>query len=297
MHLTEEDLLNKYISFNKPIPYKSFLIYPIKLKDTYDVQEILNLLQVDKNILGNIELITMSNLRFILMTAYVEDKYRVQLDYLLRVALNINDTQENIKKIILTERYSRIPVYKDNIDNIIGILHTRDYLEQLLQVEFPDLNKLIQPAHFIYRSKKLSSLLSDFKHRRLHIAIVTDDYGGTLGIVTMEDLLEQIVGDIWDEDEEIENKYKKIDDDKFEIIGDMNITDMLDLISKDSKYIVTDSKTVGGWVIEQIGNIPNKNDRFIYKDMTIIIDDIEDKRVNKITISLNDEKNSVILST
>ena len=80
MHLTEEDLLNKYISFNKPIPYKSFLIYPIKLKDTYDVQDILNLLQVDKNILGNIELITMSNLRFILMTAYVEDKYRVQLD-------------------------------------------------------------------------------------------------------------------------------------------------------------------------------------------------------------------------
>ena len=209
------------------------------------------------------------------------------------IALNINDTQENIKKIILTERYSRIPVYKDNIDNIIGILHTRDYLEQLLEMDFPDLNKLIQPAHFIYRSKKLSSLLSDFKHRRLHIAIVTDDYGGTLGIVTMEDLLEQIVGDIWDEDEEIENKYKKIDDNKFEIIGDMNITDMLDLISKDSKYIVTDSKTVGGWVIEQMGNIPNKNDKFIYRDITIIIDDIEDKRVNKITVSFNSDKNTV----
>ena len=73
----------------------------------------------------------------------------------------------------------------------------------------------------------------------------------------------------------------------------MNITDMLDLISKDSKYIVTDSKTVGGWVIEQMGNIPNKNDKFIYRDITIIIDDIEDKRVNKITISLNDEKNAV----
>ena len=70
MHLTEEDLLNKYISFNKPIPYKSFLIYPIKLKDTYDVQDILNLLQIDKNILGNIELITMSNLRFVLMTEH-----------------------------------------------------------------------------------------------------------------------------------------------------------------------------------------------------------------------------------
>ncbi len=208
------------------------------------------------------------------------------------IALNINDDQQNIKEIIMNERYSRIPIYRDNIDNIIGILHTRDYLEQLLKEDFPDLNQLIQPAHFIYRSKKLSSLLADFKHRRLHIAVVTDDYGGTLGIVTMEDLLEQLVGDIWDEDEEIENKYKKIDDNKFEIIGDMNIADMLDLIVKDSKYIVTDSKTVGGWVIEQIGDIPNKNDQFIYNELTITIDDVEDQRVNKVTVFFDPNKNS-----
>ncbi len=208
------------------------------------------------------------------------------------IAININDKQENIKKIIMTERYSRIPIYKDNIDNIIGILHTRDYLEQLLKTDFPNLNQLIQPAHFIYRSKKLSSLLADFKHRRLHIAVVTDDYGGTLGIVTMEDLLEQLVGDIWDEDEEIENKYKKIDDNKFEIIGDMSIVDMLDLISKDNKYIETDSKTVGGWVIEQIGDIPNKNDTFIYRELTITIDEVEDQRVNKVIILFAQNKST-----
>lgn len=207
-------------------------------------------------------------------------------------AINIDDTPEQIKEIVLTERYSRIPVYKENIDNIIGILHTRDYLEQLLKTEYPNLNDLIQPVYFIYRSKKLSALLADFKYKRLHIAVVTDDYGGTLGIVTMEDLLEQLVGDIWDEDEEVENKYKKLSDNKYEIIGDMNINDMLDLIDKNAKYIETDSKSVGGWVIEQIGDIPQKNDSFSYRELHITVNDVEDQRVNKITMLYTPTENS-----
>lgn len=206
-------------------------------------------------------------------------------------AINIDEEAEQIKEIILTERYSRIPVYKENIDNIIGILHTRDYLEELLKTKYPDLNQLIQPAYFIYRSKKLSSLLGDFKYKRLHIAVVTDDYGGTLGIVTMEDLLEQLVGDIWDEDEEVENKYKKLDDNKYEIVGDMNISEMLDLIDKDSKYIETDSKSVGGWIIERIGEIPKKNDSFTYRELTITINDVEDQRINTITMTYTPVKN------
>ncbi len=199
-------------------------------------------------------------------------------------AIDIDDDPAQIKELILTERYSRIPVYKEKIDNIIGILHTRDYLEQLLKQEYPDLNQLIQPAYFIYRSKKLSELLADFKYKRLHIAVVTDDYGGTLGIVTMEDLLEQLVGDIWDEDEEVENKYKKLSENHYEIVGDMNISELLDLIDKDSKYIETDSKSVGGWVIEQIGDIPKKDDKFTYRELTITVDDVEDQRVNTVTL-------------
>ena len=207
-------------------------------------------------------------------------------------AIDIEDDPDKIKQIILTERYSRIPVYKKNVDNIIGVLHTRDYLEQLLKVEYPDITKLIQSVYFIYRSKKLSSLLADFKHKRLHMAIVTDDYGGTMGIVTMEDLLEQLVGDIWDEDEEVENKFKKIADNKYEIAGDMNISDMLDLIDKDVKYIDTDSKSVGGWVIEQIGDIPIQNDKFTYKDLIVMVNDIEDQRINSVTIILGTAENN-----
>lgn len=199
-------------------------------------------------------------------------------------AVNIDDDPAKIKDVIMKERFSRIPVYKDNIDNIIGILHSRDFLEALLVGSQPDIKNLIQPAFFIYRSKKLSSLLADFKHKKLHIAVVTDDYGGTLGIVTMEDLLEQIVGDIWDEDEEIEHKFKKLGENKYEISGDMNIDDMLELLEKDDKYIRSDSKSVGGWVIEQIGDIPETGSSFEYKDLSVTVGEMEDQRITSITI-------------
>ncbi len=205
-------------------------------------------------------------------------------------AIDINETPEKIKEMILEERYSRMPVYRDSVDNIVGILHTRDYLEELLKTDAPDLNKLIQPAYFIYRSKKLSSILADFKYKRLHIAVVTDDYGGTLGIVTMEDLLEQLVGDIWDEDEEAESKFKRLANNKFEISGDMHINDMLELICKEPKYIETESKSVGGWVIEQIGDIPHNGEGFVYRELKVTVNEVEDNRINSITLEYTPEE-------
>lgn len=199
-------------------------------------------------------------------------------------AIDIEDDPQRIKTIVLEERYSRIPVYRGSVDNIIGILHARDYLEALLKTDAPKLEKLIQPAYFIYRSKKLSSILADFKYKRLHIAVVTDDYGGTLGIVTMEDLLEQLVGEIWDEDEVAESKYKRLAGNKFEISGDMHINDMLELIGKEPKYIESESKSVGGWVIEQIGDIPQNGDGFVYRELKVTVNEVEDNRINTITL-------------
>ncbi len=199
-------------------------------------------------------------------------------------AIDIDDPPEKIREIILRERYSRIPVYRDSIDNIFGILHTRDYLEALLKSDAPKLDDLIQPAFFIYRSRTLPSILADFKYKRLHIAVVTDDYGGTLGIVTMEDLLEQLVGDIWDEDEEVEKKFSKIDDNKFEISGDLHINEMLDLVKKDPKNFTTESRSVGGWVIEQLGDIPKKGSKFCYDNLEVTVEDVEDNRINTVTV-------------
>ena len=206
------------------------------------------------------------------------------------VAINADQTPDEVMDIILKERYSRIPVYEGSIDNIIGVLHTRDYLEASLNSGNVELRSLIQPVHYIYRSKKLSALLADFRNKRLHLAVVTDDYGGTLGIVTMEDLLEQLVGDIWDEDEEVEHKFRRLGDNSYEISGDMNLDDMLELLELDDRYLTSTGKSVGGWVIEQLGDIPDKGASFRYKDLSVVIKDIEDQRVNSIVLTLDNKK-------
>ena len=196
------------------------------------------------------------------------------------VAIDIDDPVEEITELVLKERYSRIPVYRDNIDKIIGVLHTRDYLEALINNnEKPNIEAMLQPAHFIYKTKTLSALLADFKYNKIHLAVVTDDYGGILGIVTMEDLLEQIVGEIWDEDEEVEKMSLKISDNKYEVSGDMPISDMLELFDKPTKYIETESNSVGGWALEQLANIPEPGEQFTYKELEITIREVLDQRI------------------
>ncbi|CDC39904.1 uncharacterized protein BN621_01121 [Clostridium sp. CAG:352] len=196
------------------------------------------------------------------------------------VAIDIDDPVEEITELVLKERYSRIPVYRDNIDKIIGVLHTRDYLEALINNnEKPNIEAMLQPAHFIYKTKKLSALLADFKYNKIHLAVVTDDYGGILGIVTMEDLLEQIVGEIWDEDEEVEKMSLKISDNKYEVSGDMPISDMLELFDKPTKYIETESNSIGGWALEQLANIPEPGEQFTYKELEITIREVLDQRI------------------
>lgn len=200
------------------------------------------------------------------------------------IAINVSDSLEKNKKIILNERYSRIPVYKDSIDNIIGILHTRDFIEAMALDKDLDIIKMITPAYYIYRTKHLSTLLAEFKHQKLHIAIVSDDYGGTVGMVTMEDLLEQIVGDIWDEDEEVEKKFIKLSENSYEVNGDISIQEAFDLLSFYDKNFETDSNSLGGWVFEFFGKVPSRGDSFDYKGLRVIVKDVTEQRITKVII-------------
>lgn len=205
-------------------------------------------------------------------------------------AIEVNDDVRDIAKLILSERYSRIPVYKDTLDNIIGILHTRDFLEAIVNGETPNIQKLIQPAYFIYKTKKLSKVLTDFKHKKLNIAIVSDEYGGTVGIVTMEDLLEEIVGEIWDEDEEIEHMYKELSDGSYEISGDMDIDEMLELFALDPKTIQSESVSVGGWVLEMLGSIPNEGDSFQFDSLFITVAEVSEQRITRLIMKKSAEQ-------
>lgn len=194
-------------------------------------------------------------------------------------AIDIMESPEKLKHIIIESRYSRIPVYKDTIDHIIGILHTRDYLEDLANGVEPNIGKLIQTPYFVFNNQKLSKILSDFKRKRLHIAVVTDEYGGTLGIVTMEDLLEEIVGDIWDEDEEIENDFTKISDTQYIVSGDMPLENLFEIAQIDPDDVETDSVTVGGFVLEHFQTIPRRKANFVFENIKFVVQQVNSQRI------------------
>lgn len=200
------------------------------------------------------------------------------------LSIDIDDDLETNKKIILEERYSRIPVYEDSIDNIIGILHTRDFLEAIIANQPLDIRAMLQPAFFIYKTKKLSSLLNDFKRNKMHMAIVADDYGGILGMVTMGDLLEQLVGDIWDEDEEEKHRFIRLPDGSFQISGDLNINEFFDHLDYSPKSFNSEYNAVGGWAMEMLGHIPKAGESFQYENLKLTIQEMDEQRVRKLIV-------------
>jgi CBS domain containing-hemolysin-like protein len=198
--------------------------------------------------------------------------------------ININDSQEKIKDIIIENRYSRIPVYEETVDHIVGILHTRDYLESLADGKAPDLRDIMQTPYFVFRTQQLSKILNSFKRTKIHLAIVTDEYGGTLGIVTMEDLLEEIVGEIWDEDEEIEHNYYKIGKGEFLVNGDIELDDLLALFDMDEDAIESDSVTVGGFILEHAGTIPHKRQSIEADGFRFTVMEVKDQRIIRVVV-------------
>ncbi len=199
-------------------------------------------------------------------------------------AIDIDDSADEIRKTIIDERYSRIPVYKDSIDNIVGIIHTRDYLEALLSSGEVDLKSIIQPAYYVYKNKKLSYVFNDMKHKHQNLALVTDDHGGILGIVTTEDLVEELVGEIWDEDEEIETPYRKIGENAYELTGDCDIEDLARLLNINEDEFESESVSVGGWIFERLGKIPDEGESFEFEGYLFTITGLSEQRITRLTI-------------
>lgn len=205
-------------------------------------------------------------------------------------AVDIDSDYETMKKTILEERFSRIPVYQGNYDNIIGIIHSRDFLEEMAMSVKPNIKKLIQPAQFVYKNQRLSDILTEFRKNKHHMAIVIDEYGGTLGLITMEDLLEEIVGEIWDEDEEEEKLFTKIEDGTYKVNGDMPLDEMFELFGMSTKNIDSDSLTVGGFFLDKKGEIPKAGDSLEVEDLKITVMEIEDQRIITLLVGYSDKE-------
>lgn len=206
------------------------------------------------------------------------------------LALDIDDDFETNKNKILTERYSRVPVYKENLDNILGILYTRDYLEELIDGKTPDIKLLINDAFFTYKSRKLSALMNDLRKNQVNMAIVTDEYGGTLGIVTMEDLIEEIVGEIYDEDEDIEKEYTKLRENCYFVSGDLEFDQLLELTDREDFDNDTESHTVGGFIFEHMGRIPEEGDKFEIDGLSFEVYKVEERRIISAIVKVDPSK-------
>jgi putative hemolysin len=206
-------------------------------------------------------------------------------------AIDIEDSWEDILRIIEDSAHTRIPVYEGSIDNIIGILYLNHFLKALTDDGKVDIRSLLMPPCYVYKTAKLPAVLNQMKKAKQHLAVVSDEYGGTLGVLSMEDVLEQIVGDIWDESDEVEQEIVRRTDGEFEIDGDMVISDFLELVGIREENFDADSSTVGGWVMEMFGGYPKEGYSFDYADFTVTVLKMDDRRVDRVLIKTKKEDN------
>lgn len=202
------------------------------------------------------------------------------------VAIDINDPYDEIVEAALSAPYSRIPVYDESKDNIIGILHLNRLLKRLVDDKVADIRKLLMPATFIHKTMPLPDVLATMKARQCHMVIVSDEYGGTMGILTMEDVLEQLVGDIWDESDEIVDEFEEIMPGRYEADGDMRIHDFFEELDIDDRDFDNDNATLGGWSIEMMGGFPKVGDSFAYKNVIITVERIHKRRVTRLLVDV-----------
>ncbi len=200
------------------------------------------------------------------------------------ISIDIDDDWEEILEIIDKSPYSRVPVFEDSIDNIIGVLYLNHFFKAITSLEKIDIRPLLIKPCYVYKTVKLPSVLSEMRKSRTHLAIVTDEYGGSMGVVTMEDVLEELVGDIWDETDEFESEVIEHDKNLFELDGDMNISDFLEMIDRSEDSFETDSATVGGWTIENFGRFPENGDSFTFENLTVTVLEVSGQRVERVLL-------------
>lgn len=201
-------------------------------------------------------------------------------------AININASLEEIMEVIVEEHFSRIPVYEDTIDNIVGLLYVKDLFGMMKYgKEFKvSLKDIIRPAYFVPEYKKIDELFKEMQKSKTHIAIVIDEYGGTAGLITIEDLLEEIVGNIFDEYDDVVLEYEQLDDNTYLINGMLSIDEVNDIMHTELPEDELEFDTISGMVLSLSGKMPEVGDEVEFDGVQFRIEEVDDKRITKIRI-------------
>lgn len=201
------------------------------------------------------------------------------------IAVNEKDDYKKITHAFKHSGYSRLPVYGTNIDHVVGTINHKDYYNKVL-IDKEPLDSIIKPPVFVTEYMRVTNLLEMLKEHKSHMAIVKDEFGGTLGVVTMEDILEEIVGDIWDEHDEIVEQINEIDENNYRVKGTADLEDVFELLHVDEDEDELEYSTVNGWVLDELGRIPVIGDMFEYKNFKITVTSADTKRVLEVNIEV-----------
>lgn len=211
------------------------------------------------------------------------------------VALSVSDTLEKVMEVIHERGYSRMPVYESDLDHIVGFLYIKDLIIRVDSKQDFKWQDFLRPAIFVPETKKINVLLREFKKKRLHMAVVVDDYGGTSGIVTLEDILEEVVGEINDESDALDEDrlYQRIDADTYLFDGRMPIHDMCRLLDVDDNYFDIedgDYESLAGLLLEEVGYFPSKGMTVRFKDFLFTVESIGQHRITRIRMNRIENK-------
>jgi CBS domain containing-hemolysin-like protein len=206
------------------------------------------------------------------------------------LAIDIDDSWDEIMELVQSSPFSRLPVYEDSVDKIIGVLYLNHFFKAVADSGQLDIRPLLLKPCFVYKTMKLPAVLSEMRRSKIHLAIVTDEYGGSMGLVSMEDVFEELVGEIWDETDEVDPEVIERDDNLYELDGDMTINDFLEMLGHEEGSLETDSSTVGGWTIERFGRFPEAGESFSYENLTIEVLRVDAQRVEKVLVQIIDKR-------
>ena len=224
-----------------------------------------------------------------LSETFVKDIMTPRVDV---VAVSIHDSNEEIKNVFLEEKYSRIPVYDESRDNIVGILYERDLFSAIIEkgsVDKVSVSEIMRDPMYVSYTMRVSDLLTRLQFEKQHLAIVADEYGGTAGLVTMEDVLEEVVGEIYDEHDEEEQLIVKKNDSLYEVKADIELDELFDVMDVELD-IPEDAYSLGSWMYSKIEDIPNIGDMYQYHHLVFTIIEVEDRRIKRVKIELMEEQ-------
>jgi len=201
-------------------------------------------------------------------------------------AVEVGEAPEAIKEVFFSTGFTRLPVYEKTIDDIIGVINEKDFIRAYLENPQVDVKGLMQSVIYVPPKKHIAKLMRELQNAHLHIAVVTDSYGGTIGIITLEDIVEELVGEIWDESDQVTQDMERLSENSYRVSGDMNVYDFFEALEVDDNAYEGSSQSMSGWALDVFERIPAPGEEFSYENLRIVVEQVLEQRITSFLVTV-----------